>query len=418
MMELRQLIYFEAVARFGGFSRAAEQLRIAQPAVSAQIRRLETELGTVLLQRTTRRVALTHAGELFLARARTVLDQLDGARADLDDLAAVLRGHLRIGATLVLASIDLPRSLARFHRRYPGVTLALRTGLIAELLAELDSGTVDVVLGPMHDDLPASFAAEPLAAENLVLVTPPGRRLASAATLAAVRDEPFVCLPASSGLHALLVAAAAAAGFTPRIPFENYSPGSVPEPVSAGVGARQQQEAAVQYRVSSLVAGPSLRSLWRPKVTGTEHIPASGGVILASNHLSLVDSIFLPLMVDRPVTFAAKSEYFSGTRLIERATAAYMRATKQLAVDRTGARAGQDMLEAALGLLRQAGLFGISPRGTRPPDGRLYRGRVGVGWLALQSGTPVIPVAMSGTDRVLPPGRTVPRFTSIGLTLG
>jgi DNA-binding transcriptional LysR family regulator len=265
MMELRQLIYFEAVARYGGFSRAAEQLRIAQPAVSAQIRRLETELGTVLLQRTTRRVALTHAGELFLARTRTVLDQLDGARADLDELAAVLRGHLRIGATLVLASIDLPRSLARFHRRYPGVTLALRTGLIAELLAELDSGTVDVVIGPMHDDLPASFAAEPLAAENLVLVTPPGRRLAPAATLAAVRDEPFVCLPASSGLHALLVAAAAAAGFTPRIPFETYSPGSIRELVSAGLGVALLAESA------AYAAGPAVQV--HPLEPALEHPP-------------------------------------------------------------------------------------------------------------------------------------------------
>jgi len=174
----------------------------------------------------------------------------------------------------------------------------------------------------------------------------------------------------------------------------------------------------VQYRASRLIAGPFLRLLWRPKVTGMEHVPASGGAILASNHLSIVDSVFLPLMVDRPVTFAAKSEYFTGTRLIDRATGAYLRATKQLSVDRTEARAGQDMLEAALGLLRQGALFGIYPEGTRSPDGRLYRGRVGVGWLALHSGLPVIPVAMSGTDRVLPPGHKVPRFTSIGISIG
>ena len=174
----------------------------------------------------------------------------------------------------------------------------------------------------------------------------------------------------------------------------------------------------MQYRASRLIAGPFLRLLWRPKVTGMEHVPASGGAILASNHLSIVDSVFLPLMVDRPVTFAAKSEYFTGTRLIDRATGAYLRATKQLSVDRTEARAGQDMLEAALGLLRQGALFGIYPEGTRSPDGRLYRGRVGVGWLALHSGLPVIPVAMSGTDRVLPPGHKVPRFTSIGISIG
>lgn len=243
-MELRQLVYFEAVARHGGFSRAAEQLRIAQPAISAQVRRLEAELGTALLRRTTRRVALTDAGELFLARARTVLDVLDGARADLDELAAVLRGHLTVGATLVLGSIDLPRSLARFHRRHPAVTLSLRAGLIAQLLDELDSGTVDVVVGPIHDDLPGGFVAQPLALENLVLVTPPDRRLLPGATLAAVRDEPFVCLPAGSGLHALLVGAAVAEGFTPRIPFETHSPASIRELVSAGLGVALLAESA------------------------------------------------------------------------------------------------------------------------------------------------------------------------------
>jgi 1-acyl-sn-glycerol-3-phosphate acyltransferase len=174
----------------------------------------------------------------------------------------------------------------------------------------------------------------------------------------------------------------------------------------------------VQYRMSRVLAGPFLRTLWRPEITGSEHIPASGGAILASNHLSIVDSIFLPLMVDRPVTFAAKSEYFTGTRPIDRITGAYMRATKQLSVDRAEARAGLDMLEAALDLLRRGALFGIYPEGTRSPDGRLYRGRPGIGWLALNSGLPVIPVAMSGTDRVLPPGRKVPRVAKIGIRVG
>ena len=174
----------------------------------------------------------------------------------------------------------------------------------------------------------------------------------------------------------------------------------------------------MQYRISRVLAGPFLRMLWRPEITGSEHIPASGGAILASNHLSIVDSIFLPLMVDRPVTFAAKSEYFTGTRPIDRITGAYLRATKQLSVDRGEARAGLDMLEAALALLRQGALFGIYPEGTRSPDGRLYRGRPGIGWLALNSGLPVIPVAMSGTDRVLPPGHKVPRVAKIKIRVG
>src|SRR6266536_1032386 len=107
-MELRQLVYFEAVARLGGFSRAAEQLHIAQPAISAQIRRLERELGAALFERTTRRVGLTHAGTLLLAHARAVLAELDAARSEFDELAAVLRGQLRFGVTQILGSLDLP----------------------------------------------------------------------------------------------------------------------------------------------------------------------------------------------------------------------------------------------------------------------------------------------------------------------
>ena len=252
-MELRQLVYFDAVVRHGGFSRAAERLHVAQPAVSAQIRRLETELGTALLQRTTRRVALTHAGELFLARTRRVLDQLDRARADLDELSTVRRGQVRVGATQILGSLDLPAALAQFRHRYPGVSLALQTGLIAELLGTLNAGEVDLLLGPVHDDLPDRYMAQPLVIETLVLVTAPGHPLATAsavddtggaaegpvearASVAAVRDEPFVCLPADSRLHGILVEAAAAEGFTPRIEFETYSPASMRELVAAGLG--------------------------------------------------------------------------------------------------------------------------------------------------------------------------------------
>jgi 1-acyl-sn-glycerol-3-phosphate acyltransferase len=174
----------------------------------------------------------------------------------------------------------------------------------------------------------------------------------------------------------------------------------------------------VQYGVSRAVAGPFLHLMWRPEITGAENIPPTGGAILASNHLSLVDSVFLPLMVPRPVTFVAKSEYFTGTSPIQRAAAAYLRATKQLSVDREASRGALDMLEAALGMVRAGRLFGIYPEGTRSPDGRLYRGRSGIGWLALHSGAPVIPVAMSGTERVLPPGHAVPSLAKIRITVG
>ena len=155
-----------------------------------------------------------------------------------------------------------------------------------------------------------------------------------------------------------------------------------------------------------------------PSITGLEFIPPEGGAILASNHLSIVDSIFLPLMLDRPLTFAAKSEYFTGRSVAQRLAGTYLRATKQLSVDRAQARAGQDMLEAALALLRSGQLFGIYPEGTRSPDGRLYRGRTGVAWLAMNSGLPVIPVAMMGTDRILPPGHAVPRLHQVSMRIG
>jgi 1-acyl-sn-glycerol-3-phosphate acyltransferase len=174
----------------------------------------------------------------------------------------------------------------------------------------------------------------------------------------------------------------------------------------------------VQYRVSRLLAGPFLRLMARPDVTGAENIPASGPAILASNHLSVVDSIFLPLMVERPVTFAAKSEYFTGTRWRDKVVGAYLRSTNQLSTDRAGARAAQAMLDAALDLLNGGQLFGIYPEGTRSPDGRLYRGRTGIGYLALNSGAPVIPVAMIGTERILPPGHRIPRPGKIEIRIG
>jgi 1-acyl-sn-glycerol-3-phosphate acyltransferase len=174
----------------------------------------------------------------------------------------------------------------------------------------------------------------------------------------------------------------------------------------------------VRYRVSRAVAGPLLHLLWRPEITGAEHIPRSGGAILASNHLSILDSVFLPLMIDRPLTFAAKSEYFTGTRPAQRFTAAYLRATGQLPVDRQEARSAQDTLRAALQLLEAGELFGIYPEGTRSPDGRLYRGRTGVGWLALAARVPVIPVAMIGTGRVLPPGRIIPALHPVRIRVG
>jgi DNA-binding transcriptional LysR family regulator len=145
---------------------------------------------------------------------------------------------VRIGATQVVGSLDLPAALAQFRHRYPGVSLALHSGLIAKLLGLLDAGDVDLIVGPVHDDLPGAFHARPLVAEDLVLVTAPGHPLAAqrGASLSDARDEPFVCLAADSRLHAILAGAAAAEGFVPRVEFETYGPASIRELVAAGLG--------------------------------------------------------------------------------------------------------------------------------------------------------------------------------------
>jgi 1-acyl-sn-glycerol-3-phosphate acyltransferase len=174
----------------------------------------------------------------------------------------------------------------------------------------------------------------------------------------------------------------------------------------------------VQYQLSRVVIGPFLHAIGRPRVVGMENVPATGAAILASNHLSFIDSMYLPLMIDRPVVFPAKAEYFAAKGPLGRLWAAYLRSTNQLMIDRDGARSAQETLGAALDLLRAGELFGFYPEGTRSPDGRLYRGRSGIGWLALNSGAPVVPVAMMGTRKMLPPGAPLPRPTRIEIRIG
>ncbi len=170
--------------------------------------------------------------------------------------------------------------------------------------------------------------------------------------------------------------------------------------------------------LKTVVLGPLLKLLFRPWVEGEENIPADGAAIFASNHLSFSDSVFLPLMVPRQMTFLAKSDYFTGRGLKGRLTAAFFKAVGQLPVDRSGGKAGQAALSSGLKILRRGEFLGIYPEGTRSPDGRLYRGRTGVARMALESGVPVLPVAMIGTDKAQPTGQKVPRIMRIGIRIG
>jgi 1-acyl-sn-glycerol-3-phosphate acyltransferase len=164
--------------------------------------------------------------------------------------------------------------------------------------------------------------------------------------------------------------------------------------------------------------GPLLSLLGRPKVEGLEYVPDSGPVILASNHLAVADSFYLPLVVHRRITFLAKQEYFTGTGLKGWFNRWFYTAAGQVPIDRTDADAAQNALETAKRLLQQGKLLGMYPEGTRSPDGRLYKGKTGLARLALETGVPVIPVAMIGTDVVNPPGSKMWRFGRVTVRFG
>ena len=167
-----------------------------------------------------------------------------------------------------------------------------------------------------------------------------------------------------------------------------------------------------------IVLGPILKLLFRPWVEGVENIPKNGAAILASNHLSFSDSIFMPLMVKRRVTFVAKSEYFTGKGLKGWLTKMFFIGTGTIPVDRSGGRAAQAAIETGLRVLREGNVFGIYPEGTRSPDGRLYRGKTGVARLALESGAPVIPVVMLNADEIQPPGKILPKVKQVKIRFG
>src|SRR5215475_3069559 len=169
--------------------------------------------------------------------------------------------------------------------------------------------------------------------------------------------------------------------------------------------------AAVIYRLLKyVVVGPLLLLVFRPQVEGRRYVPKRGAAIIASNHLSFSDSIFMPLMVKRRVTFVAKQEYFTGTGLKGWLIRMFFVGTGCIPVDRSGGQAAQAAIDTGLRVLRSGQLFGIYPEGTRSPDGRIYRGKTGVARMALEAGVPVIPCVMVNTDRIQPAGRRFPRL--------
>ncbi|NED33270.1 lysophospholipid acyltransferase family protein [Streptomyces sp. SID8499] len=172
------------------------------------------------------------------------------------------------------------------------------------------------------------------------------------------------------------------------------------------------------YLLKYVLLGPLLRVVFRPRIEGLEHVPASGPAIVAGNHLSFSDHFLMPAILRRRITFLAKAEYFTGPGLKGRLTAAFFRSAGQIPVDRSGKEAGRAAIREGLGVLRRGELLGIYPEGTRSPDGRLYKGKVGVAVMAIEAGVPVVPCAMIGTFEAQPPGRVVPRIRPVVIRFG
>ncbi|SDT64293.1 lysophospholipid acyltransferase family protein [Actinoplanes derwentensis] len=167
-----------------------------------------------------------------------------------------------------------------------------------------------------------------------------------------------------------------------------------------------------------VLLGPLLRLFFRPKVEGLKNVPRSGPVILACNHLSFSDSIFTPLIMKRKVTFVAKAEYFTGKGIKGWLSRMFFTGAGTIPVDRSGGEAAQAALDTLLRVLREGDIAAIYPEGTRSPDGRLYRGKTGVARLALESGAPVVPVAMLNTDEIQPTGTLIPAVKRVRIRIG
>ena len=172
------------------------------------------------------------------------------------------------------------------------------------------------------------------------------------------------------------------------------------------------------YEVVDAVVPPLAKLVWRPTVEGLDNMPPTGPVIVASNHLSFADSLVIPIVAPRKVVFLAKADYFTGTGVGGALTKAWFTSSGMIPVDRDDSKAALASLDLALEVLRRGDAFGIYPEGTRSRDGRLYRGRTGVGHLALTSGAPVVPVGVRGTQNLQPVGSRFPRLAKVTVRFG
>jgi LysR family transcriptional regulator, transcription activator of glutamate synthase operon len=258
-MELRQLRYFAAVARHSSFTRAADELHVAQPALSQQVKRLERELGAELLARTTRRVELTGAGQVALTRATRILSEVDALTSELDEISGLLRGRLVVGGMLPAGGIDLPALLLRFKELHPGVDVQLQEGTAAEMVERLRGDEIDVAIAMLEpDEVPDFLGCRRLGEERLVLAMAPGDPLARRRRIgiAELEGRPFVSFRPGAAVRRVVDEALAEAGVAPQPAFETNDLSMMRAVVGRGLGVAVLPETVAAW------GGPGL--VWRP----------------------------------------------------------------------------------------------------------------------------------------------------------
>ena len=238
-MDLRQLRYLVALAEEGSFTRAAEIEHIAQPAVSQQIRRLEDEVGVALVERTTRRVSLTEAGELLVVRARRIMGEIEAAEIELQALRGMDSGHVTIGAMHTMGPVDVSLALALFAERHPNVQLTVREHSSEEMGSMLRADELDLAFLSVTERVERhGLGLHQLVSEELVVLLPLEHRLArrKQVRMADLADEPFISFREGARLRELLMAAGRSANFEPRVTLESNESQRVRRLVSRGLG--------------------------------------------------------------------------------------------------------------------------------------------------------------------------------------
>ncbi|HTX46762.1 MAG TPA: LysR family transcriptional regulator [Solirubrobacteraceae bacterium] len=285
-MELRQLRYLVALAEERNFTRAAEREHIAQPALSQQIRRLESDAGVTLVERTTRRVALTEAGELLAVRARRILAELDAARADLAALTGIQTGHVLIGAIHTMGPVDLSLALGAFHQQHPGVELTVREEASEELAELLRVDELDLAFLSVTERIEShGIGLHPLVTEELVAIVARNHRLGGRrrVRMAELAGERFIAFREGARLRELLITAGHAAGFEPEIALESNESQLIRRLVARELGVaivpRSDAGTDPELSVATLVEPPLTRDITLAWREGRRHPPATAAFI-------------------------------------------------------------------------------------------------------------------------------------------